>query len=182
MKCACVWLGVGVSRLGLGFTNPVETGGVWDLYLCLGCGGVGGVEGNGWMAWSRVWEGVVVLCLCVLRIWILCGDGRSRYMCIVLVQTFLGVVGSGLVSTSPAFMRSSANHSASPHGGLSKKHGKSIPHRGRGRHNLHIVSETDVTVPPRSCCVAWCKSSFHHHHRVIKSSFSIVPRIVFQHH
>ena len=31
--------------LGLGFTNPVGTGGVWDL--CLGCGGEGGVGGVG---------------------------------------------------------------------------------------------------------------------------------------
>ena len=26
---------------GLGFTNPVGTGGVLDVYLCFGCGGVG---------------------------------------------------------------------------------------------------------------------------------------------
>ena len=28
--------------LGLGFTNPVGIGGVLDVCLCLGCGGVGG--------------------------------------------------------------------------------------------------------------------------------------------
>ena len=28
--------------LGLGFTNPVGTGGVLDVCLCFGCGGVGG--------------------------------------------------------------------------------------------------------------------------------------------
>ena len=28
---------------GLGFTNPVGTGGVLDVCLCFGCGGVGGV-------------------------------------------------------------------------------------------------------------------------------------------
>ena len=27
--------------LGLGFSNPVGTGGVLDVCLCLGCGGVG---------------------------------------------------------------------------------------------------------------------------------------------
>ena len=34
--------GVGewMRRLGLGFTNPVGTGGVFDVCLCLGCGGV----------------------------------------------------------------------------------------------------------------------------------------------
>ena len=41
--------------LGLWFTNPVGTRGVWDVCLCLGCGGVGGV-GREWVgAWSRVW-------------------------------------------------------------------------------------------------------------------------------
>ena len=29
--------------LGLGFTNHVGTGGVLEMFLCLGCGGVGGV-------------------------------------------------------------------------------------------------------------------------------------------
>ena len=32
--------------LGLGFTIPVGTGGVLDVCLCLGCGGVGGVGGD----------------------------------------------------------------------------------------------------------------------------------------
>ena len=67
MKCVkCVWLGAawverGLSGLGLGFTNPVRTGG--EL--------------------TRVWRGVVVLCLCVMCVWILCVNGRSMYLCIV---------------------------------------------------------------------------------------------------
>ena len=32
--------------LGLGFTNPVGTGRVLDVCLCLGSGGVGGVGGE----------------------------------------------------------------------------------------------------------------------------------------
>ena len=32
--------------LGLGFTNPVGTGGVLDVCLYLGCGGVGSVSGG----------------------------------------------------------------------------------------------------------------------------------------
>ena len=32
-----------MSELGSGFTNPVGTGGVLDVCLCFGCGGVGGV-------------------------------------------------------------------------------------------------------------------------------------------
>ena len=47
---------------GLGFTNPVGTGGVLDMCLCFGCGGVCGVGGYG--AWTRVGSGGVVLCLC----------------------------------------------------------------------------------------------------------------------
>ena len=38
----------GVCDLGLGFTNPVWTGGVLDECLCFGCGGVGGV-GEEWV-------------------------------------------------------------------------------------------------------------------------------------
>ena len=34
--------------LDLGFTNPVGTGGVLDVCLCFGCGGVGGV-GREWV-------------------------------------------------------------------------------------------------------------------------------------
>ena len=54
MECVvCVWLGaVWVERgewmiyLGLGFTNPVGTGGVLDMCLCFGCGCVGDVGGE----------------------------------------------------------------------------------------------------------------------------------------
>ena len=34
MRYVCVWIGGGVSGLGLGFTNPVVTGGVLDVCLC----------------------------------------------------------------------------------------------------------------------------------------------------
>ena len=50
VTCVCIWLGVGVEggewmrELGLGFTNPVGTGGVLDV--CFGCSGVGGVGGE----------------------------------------------------------------------------------------------------------------------------------------
>ena len=49
VRCACVWLGTVLAErgewmrgLGLGFTNPVGTGGVLDVCLCLGYGGVCG--------------------------------------------------------------------------------------------------------------------------------------------
>ena len=37
-----------VRGFGLGFSNPVGTGGVWDMCLC--CDGMGDVGGSGWTA------------------------------------------------------------------------------------------------------------------------------------
>ena len=143
----CGWrVGEWMRGLGLGFTNPVGTGGVLGVCLYFGCDGVGGE----WVgAWTRVGSGGVVLCLCEERFWILCIYGRSRYLCNVLADTCTSevhpvfnpvapygyllsdivlwqisqiqtrlfiVVGPGLVSTSPAFVSSSASHPACPHG------------------------------------------------------------------
>ena len=74
----------------LGFTNPVGAGEygtcvcVWVVAVCVvsvviewGFGAVSGPgswPGSGSMGW----------CLCEVRVWILCVDGRSRYLCIVL--------------------------------------------------------------------------------------------------
>ena len=55
VKCVCDWLGVGDRELGLGFTNPVGTWGVWACVSVFGCGGAG------------VWLGRVewcYVCLC----------------------------------------------------------------------------------------------------------------------
>ena len=54
VRCVCVWLGDAWTErggewmrgLGLGFTNPIRTGGMLDVCLCLSCGGVGGVGGE----------------------------------------------------------------------------------------------------------------------------------------
>ena len=54
----CGWRGGEWMReLGLGFTNPVGTGGVLDMCLRFGCGGVGGVGG----------EWVQNVCLAMMR-------------------------------------------------------------------------------------------------------------------
>ena len=56
------------------------------------------------------------------------------------IQTFLfKVVGPGLVSTSPAFVSSSASHPAGPHGRHTQKTVNRAPIAGGGevRHNLH---------------------------------------------
>ena len=67
-----------------GFTNPVRRGGVLVECLCLGFTGVGGVGGEWVGGLDQVLEGWVVLCLCEMWVWIICVDGRSRYLCIVL--------------------------------------------------------------------------------------------------
>ena len=54
-----------VTGLGLGFTNSGGTWGKWDMCLCFGCGDMGGV-GESVVGGLGVWEGGVVLCLCVL--------------------------------------------------------------------------------------------------------------------
>ena len=72
------------------------------------------------------------------------------------IQTFLfKVVGPGLVSTSPAFVSSSASHPAGPHGRHAHKNGKSGPHCwGRGGSTQFAQQlESDVTAPPLVDCV-----------------------------
>ena len=52
-----VWVkrgGEWMRELGLGFTNPVGTGGVLDMCLCFGCGGVGGECVGGLERWGGV--------------------------------------------------------------------------------------------------------------------------------
>ena len=59
----CMCLGEWMRELGLGFTNPVgTTGGVLDMCLCFGCGGVGGVDGEGvgGLDHGREWWGGVM--------------------------------------------------------------------------------------------------------------------------
>ena len=46
------------ERIGFGFINHVGTGGMLDVCLCFGCGGVRGVGGE-WVG-----SGGVVLCMC----------------------------------------------------------------------------------------------------------------------
>ena len=69
-----------MRELGLGFTNHVGTEGALDMCLCFGCGGVGGVGGEWVGGLDQGWERWVVLCLCEVCVWILCVDGRSRYL------------------------------------------------------------------------------------------------------
>ena len=59
----CVLFGSGrhgwsewMRGLGLGITNPVGTGGVLYICLCLGCCGEGSVGGKWVGAWTMVWR------------------------------------------------------------------------------------------------------------------------------
>ena len=72
------------------------------------------------------------------------------------IQTFLfGVVGPGLVSTSPAFVSNSANHTAGPHG----RHAQKTVNRG-GSTQFAQRFEFAVTASPLVGCVVWSRQLF----------------------
>ena len=76
------------------------------------------------------------------------------------IQTRLfSVVGPGLVSTSPAFVSSSASHPAGPHGRHAQKTVNRAPIAGGGRvrHNLPQQFLSAVTAPPLVGCVVWSR-------------------------
>ena len=50
-----------------------------------------------WTAWARVCLGGVVLCLCYESGF--CVDGRSRYLCIVLLCGYLHILGAPSVQS-----------------------------------------------------------------------------------
>ena len=75
---------------------------------------------------------------------------------ISLIQTCLCVVvGPGYVSTSPAFMRSSANHPAVRMACLPPKKRKIGPNVLEISTQFARQFVTTVTVPPSVCCVVW---------------------------
>ena len=62
----CRWRGGEWMReLGFGFTNPVGTGGVLDMCLCFGYGGVGVVGGEWVGGLDQVLD---LLCRCIVRL------------------------------------------------------------------------------------------------------------------
>ena len=115
-----------MRELSLGFTSPVGTGGVLDVCLCFGCGGVGGLD-QGREGWCCVCVSLDSLCRWQVQVSVYCAwriPAHLRYtQCSILlhlmdicfltcmglwqisqIQTrLLNVVRSGLASTSPAF-------------------------------------------------------------------------------
>ena len=84
------------------------------------------------------------------------------------IQTRLfSVVGPGLVSTSPAFVSSSASHSAGPHGRHAKKNGKSGPHCWGREGSTQFAQQflSAVTAPPLVGCVVWSQIPPLHDHK-----------------
>ena len=79
------------------------------------------------------------------------------------IQTFFfKVVGPGLVSTSPAFVSSSASHPAGPHGRHAQKTVNRAPIAGGGGGGSTQFAqqlETTVTAPPLVGCVVWSQMS-----------------------
>ena len=74
------------------------------------------------------------------------------------IQTFLfKVVGPGLVSTSPAFVSSSASHPAGPHGRHAQKTVNRAPIAGGRGGSTQFAQqlESAVTAPPLVGCVVW---------------------------
>ena len=72
------------ERIGFGLYQScgnrglVERVSVFWFQWCVWCRGE-------WVGiWIRDWRGGVVLCLSEVWVWIVCLDGRSRYLCIVL--------------------------------------------------------------------------------------------------
>ena len=161
----CICLGRGgvggdrgewVTRLGLGLTNSGGTWGKWNMCLCFGCDGVCSVGGE-WMGvldqGMGGWGGNMYVCVVSLdylcwwqvQVYVYCARQIPAHLrntqcsillhliyicfltCICMwqisqIQTCLRVVvGPGLVSTSPAFMRSIISHPAGPHGRLAQK-------------------------------------------------------------
>ena len=73
------------------------------------------------------------------------------------IQTCLfKVVGSGLVSTSPAFVSSSASYPSGPHG-RHAQNGKSGPHCWGVEGSTQFAQQlgSAVTAPPLVGCVVW---------------------------
>ena len=83
-----------VWGLGLGFTNPVGISGVKDVCLChSGVGGAGGEWIHGFDQGLERWGGVMSV-----WVWIICVDGRSIYLYIV-IGGYMHILGAPKVQS-----------------------------------------------------------------------------------
>ena len=158
------------KSIGFGLYQSCGNMGCW-MCVCVWFAVVWVGSGRG--AWTRVWRGGVVLCMCELWVRILCVDGRSSYLYIVQ-GGYLRILGAPSVK-SCCTLSISASYRVfvcgrypksllclcvvvGPHGRLAPKNGKSGPHcweREVSPQFVHQLAKTAVTATPLVCCVVW---------------------------
>ena len=99
------------------------------------------------------------------------------------IQTRLfNVVGPGLVSTSPAFVSSSACQPSGPHGRHTQKTVNRAPIAGEGWTQFEQQLVFAVTAPPLVGCVVWSQHSSvqpEHRHWQQLCCYSVLPFLLF---
>ena len=177
--CMCLARGGEWMReLGLGFTNPLGTGGVGhvSVFWLRWCRWVGGLD-RGRERWCYVCVSLDSRCRWQVQVSVYCAWRIPAHLrctqcsillhlmdicfltCICLwqisqIQTFLfKVVGPGLVSDITRFCEQQRQPSS---GSACPKNGKSGPHWGRGGSTQFAQQlETTVTATPLVGCVVW---------------------------
>ena len=151
------WCGV-VCEFRLVMFGP-WSGRVGWCYVCVSCV----FRLVMYMAGTGIWRipaHICTQCSTLLRIVDICFLPCICLGHISQTQTYVCVVGSGFVSTSHAFMRSSGSHPAGPFAGLPQS-GKAGPIAGGGwfRHNVHnsLPNCCDSPTTCRLCRGAWTR-------------------------
>ena len=120
--CVCVWLRW--CRWGVGRGLEPGSGGVGWCYVCVSLGSLcrWQVHVSLYCAWRIPAHLRCTQCSILFHLMDICFLTCICLWQILQIQTrVFNVVVPGLVSTSPAFVRSSASHPAGPHGRLAKK-------------------------------------------------------------
>ena len=148
----CGWCRWGVGR-GLG----PGSGAVGWCYVCVSLDSLcrWQVQVSVYCAWRTPANMRCIQCSILLHLMDIC---FLTCICLWISQIqncLFKVVGPGLVSTSPAFVSSSASHPAGPH--APPKTVNRAPHCwGReGSTQFAQQLESAVTAPPFVCCVVW---------------------------
>ena len=147
----CGWCGWGVGR-GLG----PGSGAVGWCYVCVSMDYLcrWQVQVSVYCAWRIPAHQKYTKCSILLHLMDICFLACISLWQISQIQNLLfKVVGPGLVSTSPAFVSSSASHPAGLHGRHAQK---TVNRAGRGGSTQFAQQlESAVTAPPLVGCVVW---------------------------